>query len=92
MATVTLTINPVNDLPVAIDDSYVVDEGGLLLANDVDGSVPGTNDDGVLVNDSDAEREVLTAMLITAPAACRLVRAERGRHVQLSARRQRDAQ
>ena len=80
-----LTINPVNDLPIAVNDSYVVDEGGLLLANDRNGTVPGTNNDGVLVNDSDAEREVLTVVLIAAPAACGRVHAECGRHVQLSA-------
>ena len=59
VATVTLTINPVNDPPIANDDSYVVDEGALLTALDVNGSVPGTNNDSVLVNDSDAELEAL---------------------------------
>ena len=93
VATVTLTINPVNDAPIAVDDNYVVDEGALLTADDADGSVPGTNDDGVLVNDTDAEFEVLTAELIDVPPApCRHVCAERRRDVRLSARWQRDAQ
>ena len=64
---VQFAVNPVNDAPIAVDDNYVVDEGALLAADDADGSVPGTNDDGVLVNDTDAEFEVLTAELVDAP-------------------------
>ncbi|MHB0959585.1 MAG: tandem-95 repeat protein [Pirellulaceae bacterium] len=67
VATVTLTINPVNDLPIANDDTYVIDEGGVLAASDANGSVAGANNDGVLVNDFDAEQETLTAELITPP-------------------------
>ncbi len=38
--------------PVAINDFYVMDEGETLSADDVLGLIPGTNDDGVLVNDN----------------------------------------
>ncbi len=46
-ATVTITVTS----PVAINDTYVIDEGGTLVADDLLGTVNGTNDDGVLVND-----------------------------------------
>ncbi|PZX09930.1 VCBS repeat-containing protein, partial [Breznakibacter xylanolyticus] len=55
--TVTITINPVNDLPVANDDSYGVEEGGELSI-----SAP-----GVLANDVDAENNTLSAVLIAQP-------------------------
>ena len=88
----TITTAGPNDVPVAVDDAYVVDEGALLAAHDADGSLPGTNDDSVLVNDTDADFDVLTAQLISTPPQFHVgfVRAERGRYVRLSARRQRD--
>lgn len=56
VATVTITINPINDAPVAVDDNYDVDEGGTL------------NGASVLGNDTDAENDTLTATLVSGPA------------------------
>ncbi|MBN1873600.1 MAG: tandem-95 repeat protein [Anaerolineae bacterium] len=55
--TVSITVRPVNDAPVAISDTYGVDEGGILAV-----SVP-----GVLANDTDAEGDILTATLGVSP-------------------------
>ena len=59
-ATVTLTVTatPVNTAPVAGGDGYGVGAGGTL-------TVPAP---GVLGNDTDAEGDVLTAVLVTGPA------------------------
>ena len=57
VATVTITVNPVNDAPVAANDSYSVNEDGTL-------SVVAP---GVLGNDSDIDGDPLTAVLVTAP-------------------------
>jgi len=54
IATVTINIGPVNDVPVALNDSYSVDEDGSL-------SIPAT---GVLANDTDADGDALTAILV----------------------------
>ncbi|RED91505.1 Ig-like domain-containing protein, partial [Marinoscillum furvescens] len=54
--TVSLTINPVNDAPVAVADSYTFDEGS---TNNV---AAGT---GVLANDSDADGDAITAVLVS---------------------------
>ncbi|WP_230469822.1 tandem-95 repeat protein [Lujinxingia vulgaris] len=54
-ATVTITVNPVNDAPVAEDDAYALDEDTTLSV---------TAEDGVLANDSDVEGDVLGALLI----------------------------
>jgi VCBS repeat-containing protein len=56
VATVTITITPVNDAPVAVPDAYSVDEGGTL------------NGSSVLANDTDAENNPLTAVLVSGPA------------------------
>ncbi|MGH8491341.1 MAG: tandem-95 repeat protein [Gammaproteobacteria bacterium] len=57
VATVTITVNPVNDPPVAVDDpSYTTNEDG--------GALAGTS---VLTNDTDAENDTLTAVLNTGP-------------------------
>ena len=58
VATVTITITPVNDAPVANDDAYSVDEGGTLNV-----AAP-----GVLGNDTDAENDSLTATLVSGPS------------------------
>ncbi len=58
VATVFLTINPVNDAPVANNDSYTVAEGGTLNV-----SAP-----GVLGNDTDVDSPSLTAVLVSGPA------------------------
>lgn len=51
-ATVTITINPVNDAPAASDDTYTTSEGTPL-------SVP---ESGVLANDQDPDGDALTAV------------------------------
>jgi VCBS repeat-containing protein len=57
VATVTLTVTTVNDLPVAVADAYGTDEGTTLTV-----ATP-----GVLVNDTDADGGTLTAILVTSP-------------------------
>ena len=54
--TVSITITPVNDPPVAVDDSYTVTPGM---------SVPATS--GVLANDSDVDGDKLGVRLISGP-------------------------
>lgn len=53
--TVTLTVNPVNDAPVAAGDSFTASELSTL-------SVPAS---GVLANDTDVEGSTLTAAIVT---------------------------
>jgi VCBS repeat-containing protein len=58
-----------NRAPVANDDSYTVAEDGTLLANDADGTATvTTNDNGVLANDTDADNNALSAILVSSPA------------------------
>ena len=57
LATVTISVNAVNDAPVAINDGYSVVTGDSLTVN-----VP-----GVLGNDSDEEGDMLTAVLQDGP-------------------------
>jgi VCBS repeat-containing protein len=57
VATVTITVLPVNDAPAAANDAYAVDAGATLSV-----AAP-----GVLTNDSDLESAV-TAVLVTGPA------------------------
>jgi VCBS repeat-containing protein len=56
-ATVTIDLTCENDAPVAADDAYSVNEDNTLTANG------GTNPNGVLFNDTDAEDDSLTATL-----------------------------
>jgi VCBS repeat-containing protein len=58
VATVTITVLPVNDAPVALNDSYTVNEDTTLL-------VPAA---GVLVNDSDVDGDLLSAALLSNPS------------------------
>jgi VCBS repeat-containing protein len=58
IATVSITISPVNDAPVAVNDGYFVNEGGTLSP-----VAP-----GVLGNDTDADSPTLTAVLVSGPA------------------------
>ncbi|MES9991436.1 MAG: Ig-like domain-containing protein, partial [Candidatus Thiodiazotropha sp.] len=58
-ATVTIDVEPVNDAPEFVDDSYVVTEDGVL-----DVAAP-----GVLANDNDIDNDPLTAVLLTAPSS-----------------------
>ncbi|MDH4152735.1 MAG: tandem-95 repeat protein, partial [Nitrospira sp.] len=55
--TATITITPVNDAPVADDDSYSLNEDGSLVE-------PA---DGVLLNDADVDGNTITAVLVTGP-------------------------
>lgn len=57
-ATVTITVNPVDDAPVAVDDAYEVAEDDTLSV-----AAP-----GVLANDEDADGDSLTASLVSGPA------------------------
>ncbi|RIK73924.1 MAG: hypothetical protein DCC68_24060, partial [Planctomycetota bacterium] len=56
LATVTLTINPVNDAPVASDDLYFGFQDLPIVA---------TTQNGVLVNDSDVDGPSITAILVS---------------------------
>jgi large repetitive protein len=56
--TVSISISAVNDAPVAVNDGYGVNEGATLTV-----SAP-----GVLGNDTDAENNALTAVLVSGPA------------------------
>ncbi|MCP4263376.1 MAG: tandem-95 repeat protein, partial [Planctomycetes bacterium] len=58
-ATVTVTVTPVNDAPVAVDDAYSTNEDTPLTV-----AAP-----GVLANDSDVDGDPLTAVLVTGPGS-----------------------
>ena len=81
VATVTITIGAVDDAPVAVDDSYGVNEGATL-------SIVAP---GVLANDDDQEGSPLTSALIIGPGARLVVHVQHRRQLQLHPRRQRDA-
>jgi VCBS repeat-containing protein len=55
LATVTITVNATNDVPVAVDDAYSTNEDVVL-------TIAAT---GVLFNDSDADGDSLTAVLVS---------------------------
>jgi CSLREA domain-containing protein len=57
VATVSIAVIPVNDVPVAIDESYTISKNNPLLI-----TAP-----GVLTNDTDADGDALTAVLVTGP-------------------------
>ena len=54
VATVTITVTPVNDAPVAVDDAYTMNEKDTLTV-----AAP-----GVLANDTDVDGDTLTAILV----------------------------
>ena len=56
VATATITVNALNDAPVAVADSYNTEQGQTLTI-DVDA--------GVLDNDTDVDQQTLTAVLVT---------------------------
>jgi len=56
-ATVTITVNPINDPPVGVDDAYLTDEDTALNV-----AAP-----GILVNDSDIDGDALSAVLSVGP-------------------------
>src|SRR6185437_14296273 len=57
VAAVTITINPVNDPPAAVNDSYATDEDTPLVVSS----------GGVLANDTDVEGDPLTSILVDTP-------------------------
>jgi VCBS repeat-containing protein len=60
-ATVTITVNPINDAPAATDDrGYTVSEDQTLTTTGVT---------GVLANDTDVDDAQLTALVVTPPAS-----------------------
>ncbi len=59
-ATVTITVNAVNDRPVAADDAYAIPEETALRLG---------ASEGVLLNDDDAEGDPLVASLVSGPAS-----------------------
>src|ERR1041384_4153505 len=58
VALVTITVQSVNDAPVAANDSYTTAEDTTLVI-----AAP-----GVLVNDTDADGDALTAIVVAGPA------------------------
>jgi len=58
ITTVSITVQPVNDRPIAVADTYSASLGSVLTVD-----AP-----GVLFNDSDIENDTLTARLLTSPA------------------------
>ncbi|HUE70877.1 MAG TPA: Ig-like domain-containing protein, partial [Pirellulaceae bacterium] len=58
VATVMIDVNPVNDLPVAVNDEFTTDEDTLLTV-----SAP-----GLLENDSDVDGDALSSVLVSGPA------------------------
>ena len=58
VATVNITVTPVNDAPLAANDSYTTPQDTVLTA-----AAP-----GVLANDSDVDGGPLTSMLVTGPS------------------------
>ena len=58
LATVSITVEPVNDLPVSTDDAYSIGEDATLIVEAA----------GVLANDTDVEGDPLSAVLVDAPA------------------------
>src|SRR5204862_7146935 len=63
VATVNLAVNPVNDAPVAVNDSYSTNEDVALV-------IPVA---GVLANDTDIDANTLSSILVSGPAHGSLV-------------------
>lgn len=68
IALVSITVNPDNDDPVAVDDGYVTDEDVALV-------IPAA---GVLANDSDVDGDTLTVTVVTGPTNGSLTLNENG--------------
>jgi len=57
--TVTVNIAPINDVPVAADDSYSIDEGDVVVGDD---------DEGFLANDTDVDGDALQIEIVDQPS------------------------
>ena len=57
-AEVVINIAPINDAPVAVDDSYSIDEGGVVV---------GDYDEGFLANDVDIDGDALQISMVDQP-------------------------
>ncbi|MBY0512540.1 MAG: tandem-95 repeat protein [Gemmataceae bacterium] len=65
-ATVTVTVNPVNDAPRAFDDAYTFGISPFITTfTSNGGGVLGSSGYGVLANDADTDADPLTAELVT---------------------------
>jgi len=62
---VSISVAPVNDPPMAVADTYSVLHGGDLVVNDPLGSDGNPANNGVLLNDMDLDGDVLNAVLET---------------------------
>ena len=60
-----ITVTPVNDAPVAVDDSYAVEAGVPFCRHAAAAADSGL---GVLVNDQDVDWDLLSAVLVSGPA------------------------
>jgi len=58
LGTVTVVVTPVNDAPIAVNDSYSMDKNTTLVRSSLE---------GVLINDSDVEGSTLTATRVSGP-------------------------
>ncbi len=65
IGTVTVTVTPVNDPPVASDDAYTTSAGKPLVVPVAGVLSDGTLGAGVLANDTDVEGDVLSAQLVS---------------------------
>lgn len=63
--TVTVTVTPINDAPVANDDSYTSSAGKPLVVSVTEVPPSGAAGAGVLANDTDVEGDVLSAQLVS---------------------------
>ena len=61
IVTVTISINPINDRPITVSDTIEVDEAGTV-------TLTSTGSASLLDNDSDAEGNSLTAVIVTNPS------------------------
>ena len=88
-ATVTIHVGGVNDSPISQNDGYTLAQRSTLTTTDPDGTRTPTvlNDNGVLANDTDADRDVLTATLLVEPLHASQFHFESQRHVHLLPRR-----
>ncbi|MCU0785444.1 MAG: Ig-like domain-containing protein, partial [Verrucomicrobia bacterium] len=64
-ASVTVTVTPVNDAPVANNDTYTTPEDVMLTVSIVGLLSNGTPSAGILANDTDADGDALTALLVS---------------------------